>query len=591
MHAQDTPGYARDTPIADAEFEITELDPLNISKIKDGHYFIDFGKAYFGTVLIRSRKHKQEKLVLHVGEKLSSSSQIDRNPEGTIRYQSVEIPTLEANQLMSLELKPYKRNTRPPAIILPDSFGVVLPFRYCEIENLQGSIDDIDIWQKAFHYKFNDDLSSFSSSDSILDAIWELCKHSIKATSFAGYYIDGDRERIPYEADAYINQLSHYSVDTVYSLARRTNEYFIDHPTWPTEWILHTAMMFYTDYLYTGDPDPLSIYYNRLKAKTLEELAREDGLISTASPELDDKLMGRLGFSDQNQRIKDIVDWPQTERDNYEMVEINTVVNAFYYENLRIMSMIAGVVGEEEDSTGYITKANQIRQVINEKLFDEARGVYVDGEGSDHASLHANMLPLAFDIVPEKHIESVLQKLKSKGMACSVYGAQYLLEGLLKNGASDYALDLITDTGSDRSWWNMIETGSTISLEAWDIKYKPNLDWNHAWGTAPLNIITRYLWGITPLTPGFSTAQIRPRLDELEFSEITVPTIKGLICASFTSLSKNHKVYEINLPENMKASFLLPGPGSEVKLNGKTVSGEQTTLLLDSGLNRIEIRD
>lgn len=583
------PMQAQDTPLANAEFEITEIDPVRIIKLNEGHYFIDFGKAYFGTVTIRSRNLKQRKLVFHLGEKLAGSNRIDRNPEGTIRYQAIKMPTLEPNTIKTLELDSYKRNTSPPAIILPDSFGVVLPFRYCEIENLEGSVDDIDIWQKAFHYKFNDDLSSFSSSDTVLDAIWELCKHSIKATSFTGYYIDGDRERIPYEADAYINQLSHYSVDTVYSLARRTNEYFIYHPTWPTEWILHTAMMFYADYQYTGRLEPLSKYYNNLKAKTLEELSREDGLISTASPKLDDELMGRLGFSNQKARIKDIVDWPQTERDNYEMLEINTVVNAFYYKNLKIMSMIAGALGEEEDSVNYITKADQLRDMINEKLFDESRGVYIDGEGSDHASLHANMLPLAFDIVPEQHKGTVVQFVKSKGMACSVYAAQYLLEALLENGESEYAHGLITDTNSDRSWWNMIETGSTVTLEAWDIKYKPNLDWNHAWGSAPLNIITRYLWGITPIAPGFSTAQIRPQLDELEFSEIKAPTIKGLIHASYKSLNKNHKTYEIEIPESMNAQFILPDPGAQIKLNKKTVNKGQTTLLLESGLHIIEI--
>jgi hypothetical protein len=31
-------------------------------------------------------------------------------------------------------------------------------------------------------------------------------------------YVDGDRERIPYEADAYINMLSHYAVDSEYSI-------------------------------------------------------------------------------------------------------------------------------------------------------------------------------------------------------------------------------------------------------------------------------------------------------------------------------------------------------------------------------------
>lgn len=50
----------------------------------------------------------------------------------------------------------------------------------------------------------------FRCSDDTLNRIWELCRYSMKATSFTGYYVDGDRERIPYEADALINQLGRY---------------------------------------------------------------------------------------------------------------------------------------------------------------------------------------------------------------------------------------------------------------------------------------------------------------------------------------------------------------------------------------------
>src|SRR5664280_366879 len=104
-------------------------------------------------------------------------------------------------------------------------------------------------------------------------------------------------------------------------------------------------------------------------------------------------------------------------------------------------------------------------------------------------------------------------------MACSVYGSQYLLEALYKAGEDRYALGLLTAV-NDRSWWNMIRSGSTITMEAWDMKYKPNSDWNHAWGAAPANIITRYMWGIQPVEPGFTKAVIKPQLNQLTFSTI-----------------------------------------------------------------------
>ena len=111
-------------------------------------------------------------------------------------------------------------------------------------------------------------------------------------------------------------------------------------------------------------------------------------------------------------------------------------------------------------------------------------------------------------------------------MACSVYFAQYLLEGLFNAGEADAAIALMTSDG-DRSWLGMMEQGATTTMEAWAVKYKPNLDLCHAWGTAPLNIVSRYLLGVTPLEPGFAKILVRPQIGSLARVEGRVPTAKG----------------------------------------------------------------
>ena len=174
-------------------------------------------------------------------------------------------------------------------------------------------------------------------------------------------------------------------------------------------------------------------------------------------------------------------------------------------------------------------------------------------------------------------------------MACSVYAAQYLLEGLYEAGESPYALYLLTSTG-ERSWWNMIRSGSTIAMEAWDMKFNPNSDWNHAWGSAPANIITRCLWGITPAEPGFASAVIQPQLGNLTYSKIKVPTIRGAIECEYQWKSSSKEFYSIRLPKNMKAGFYaaLSG-GSRVTVNGKEQKPAAGKIILSPGINRIEI--
>ena len=90
------------------------------------------------------------------------------------------------------------------------------------------------------------------------------------------------------------------------------------------------------------------------------------------------------------------------------------------------------------------------------------------------------MFALTFGLIPQKDIENVVTYVAQKNMSCSVYGSQILLEGLFDYGGADHAIGLMA-AKTERSWYNMIRYGSTITMEAWDKRYKPNLDLNHAW--------------------------------------------------------------------------------------------------------------
>ncbi|WP_346857564.1 alpha-L-rhamnosidase C-terminal domain-containing protein [uncultured Draconibacterium sp.] len=551
-------------------FRIENIKPRSFHRNEDASFFADFGKDAFGTLQIHCSSSSAKTLTIRLGEKLKDGA-IDREPGGTIRFAELKMDVVPGVTDYQIELVPDERNTKSVAVALPDSFPVIMPFRYLEIdgaENLQAD----DVTQLAYFYYFNDNAGSFSSSDSILNQVWDLCKYSQKATSFAGYYVDGDRERIPYEADAYLNQLSHYSVDNEYSIARKTIEYFMDFPTWPTEWQLHVALLFYQDYMYTGNTELIEKYYEPLKYKTLMELEDEDGFISTKSPKLNGEVMAHLGFADTTQRVRDIVDWPQAggwgaqgEDDGFVFRPINTVVNAMYFRNMEILTEFAELLGKTDEAADFKKRAAKVKKSINQKLYNKEKGYYADGIGTDHGSVHANMFPLAFGVVPEEYKKAVGDYIKTRGVACSVYGAQYLMEAVYEAGADNYALELMNAT-HDRSWYNMIKVGSTITMEAWDMKYKPNSDWNHAWGAAPANIIPRYMWGIQPKTPGFGEVSINPQMGNLTSSSLELPTLKGKIIADFKQINKNELVYSIELPANMSGEFISEYSNESIEL-------------------------
>ncbi len=540
--------------------ETSEIAPVRIEKVAADRYFVDFGCAAFGYLQLNTaRSDAGKELTVHFGEKLKSPSVIDRAPGGTIRYSQTSLKLDSQHATYTIHPPIDKRNTSGAAIRLPESIGGVIPFRYVELENFPGELKADAIRQVAVHYPFDDNAATFSCSDERLNRIWDLCKHTIKATTFAGIYVDGDRERIPYEADAYLNQLGHYAVDREYSLARYSHEYLLAHPTWPTEWKHHSILMAWADYLYTGNRESLEHNYARLQKKTLEERARADGLLQSNRQQI---------------TRDDIVDWPAAERDGFVHTPVNAVVNAFYYRSLCLMGKIAEALGKTDDADRYNRMARQVRESFNATLFDTKRGLYVDGEGTDHASQHANLFALAFGLVPAERKPTVVEFVKSKDMACSVYGAQYLLEALYESGEADHGFNLMTAPG-ERGWLHMLDLGSTMTLEAWDIKFKPNLDWNHAWGTAPLNIISRYVVGVQPTEPGFGKVQIQPQLGPLEWIEATLPTIRGPIHVRCDRRSDGKFEAKISLPANMTARVGLPihSTSSTLKVNGRVETG------------------
>lgn len=555
---------------------IKEIDSENSSI-----YFADFGKAAFATLsLTLTSDISNAKAILRIGEALKDGH-VDKNPGGTIRYASYDINLLKGTHTYQIKIRADKRNTGNQAIKMPDYIGEVFPFRYCEIESDATGFKLENLVRESSFSLFND-VSAFSSDNKILNDIWELCRYSIKMTSFCGVYVDGDRERIPYEADALINQLSHYAVDNEYSLGRYSQEYLINHPTWPTEWILQSVLLAWNDYLYTGDNRSLKTYYNDLKAKTLLPLADEQTyLISTKTGKQTPELMKAIHFNGTN--IRDIVDWPQGgafgqdskpgESDYFVFKDVNTVVNAYHYRALCLMSQIANAIGEFADAAFYAERADKFKTSFNTLLFNDENGSYRDGIGTDHSALHSSMFPLAFNMVPENHIEPVMKFIRSRKMACSVYGSQFLMDAIYEANDGQYGLDRLTAM-DDRGWYNMIRLGSTVTLEAWDNKYKNNLDWNHAWGSAPANIIIRKLVGVEPLEPGFKKIRIKPQLGNLNWIDAKVPSIRGTIDVHVDRSKQGAFELSLKIPAGIIAEVWLPcqnNNNDQLYLNGDKV--------------------
>src|ERR1017187_4944221 len=402
--------------------------PVLVTNTAPGTWFIDFGQDAFAYATVHLNGNFGGTSVQASFGELAAGLAVNSTPPGTVRYGASTFTLTNGDLIYSVRPPSNSGQTISP----PSSYGVVLPFRYFQLVNFPGTLTSADVVQQRLVSEFNTNAASFSSSSTALNQVWNLCRNSMQWLTFDGIYVDGDRERAPYEADTYIHQMSSYGVDREFTMPRCSFEYLTTNPTWPTEWPFHMVFIAWADYQQTGDTYLMTKYYSKLVANCLTNRARSDGLIQGFTP----------GSSSG-----DIIDWPSTDRDSYVWESYDAELNAFYYRCMTIMTQVAQLTGHSADAATFATNAVNVYNAFNTNFWNwsVSTNSYIDGIGTTHRAAHASFFPLAFGLVPATNQAAIDSFLHTKAaVPWSVYGAQYLLEGLFQYGDADYAIRLIS---------------------------------------------------------------------------------------------------------------------------------------------------
>ena len=218
------------------------------------HCFFDFGCNAYRTLKIELDCPFPENIEIVVSE-----SAIGDKAEHTTDYRTFIqqiIQTGVGHQVIDFNIPQYipAYGCNPYCSCPPGADTEIAPFRYVEINRHYG---EITVHRTAYYVDgWEDDESDFSCSSEALQKVWDFCKYSIKAESIFDKYVDGERERMPYEADVMINQLGHFCNSCGnFDTARNTIDYFFEFGqyTWPTEWRLQTPRLIYDYLMYSGD--------------------------------------------------------------------------------------------------------------------------------------------------------------------------------------------------------------------------------------------------------------------------------------------------------------------------------------------------
>lgn len=277
-----------------------------------------------------------------------------------------------------------------------------------------------------------------------------------------------------------------------------------------------------------------------------------------------------------------------------------TALNAQYVHVLGVAAELAEMVGLPDWAAVWRAQAARIAQALNQLLWDESRGVYVDsrvqGEQSRRVSQQTNGICLAYGLVPADRQERVIAYVtdparvkltaamgplyqpppfdeESDVVLAQPFCAHHLHRGLVAVGRADLMVENIR-----QRWGAMIAAGSTTIWELWS----PLASQCHAWSTTPTFDLPTYVLGIAPLADGFAKTVVAPRPCDLAWARGSLPTPHGTVDVSWEREAGRFAL-TLHAPEAMALEVILPVAARRIEIDGRLVWEEGQTEPSDRG--------
>lgn len=338
--------------------------------------------------------------------------------------------------------------------------------------------------------------------------------------------------------------------------------YYSDNVTWPS------ALFFACDMLYTqyGNTEPIRRHYAAMQrwiAHMAEEYTDRDGLIRK------DKYGDWCVPPESPEMIHS--------QDPARKTDGRLIASAYFYKDLKIMAKFARLLGKSADAARYDTDAQQLKEAFNNVFLttqpaspDKAVVAFYGNN-----TVTANLLPLAFDMIPQPYAKTVAEHLSATiindhnaHISCGVIGMQWLFGQLCRTGNSNLAYTLATHTDYP-SFGYMVANGATTIWELWngDTASPKMNSGNHVMLLGDfLPFCFEELGGIRPSDDGIAFKHIvfKPRFDikPLDHAAVTYMTPYGK-AESRWKKKRSRIEWTIVVPPNTTAEVHLPNGETE----------------------------
>ena len=242
-----------------------------------------------------------------------------------------------------------------------------------------------------------------------------------------------------------------------------------------------------------------------------------------------------------------------------------TALNCLYYQALRIASVLATLIGQDNEAEEYAEATNKLKMAINKYLYSAKQGLYadcrVDGMLIDKFSRQANIFAALFEIPDHYQKSTIYRQLLSSSLSeiNTPYFASHLLEALYGGERYTDALDIIR-----KRWGDLIKAGATTFWEHFSSEHSLC----HGWSTSPArDLIAEYV-GIKPAI-GSNRFTVAPHIADLKWATGTINTNAGPLTVEWKVL-RNSLAIRVEVPQGLRVDIYPPcSPDSNLTLNGK----------------------
>ena len=463
------------------------VSPVSVRILPTGSVVVDFGKVYAGRPTVSFLHGVDGHVVpLHVGYTLDPDGAVST----THNTQGTDLSYSYTQRSGSQTFDPY----------------CFLGFRYLQIDDPGETVAADQVALMARHATMPDvPAATFSSSEPMLDAVWDMCAHSGLYTSQEQFIDTPTREKGQFLWDASNESETvmrtfgdqNLSWQGLRDMARAQARYWSStgqvnevypNDDGPQNYPLFTARYpewVWRYYLSTGDRATLAGLLPvliRLSDYIVGTIDSSTGLIS-GQP---------MSTNGDNEYGYDY----STNADTTLNIE---AVNAFHR-----IGDIATLLGDAATASVQEQRAAALTSAVNSQLIG-ADGHYVDGLRSDgqqsaQASQLANAVALAYGVVPAARVSEVAAYVASLDIHLEPDHGMELLRALHAGGRDADVVRLLTDT-SFPGWAFIVKSGGTFTWETWTPSDLIGDSMSHGWGSSALVAMQEALLGAVPTVP------------------------------------------------------------------------------------------